>query len=1425
MGKRTTWCVVGSLLIAVGVVASSDAECTNPTKCQHSGALSRTPRQSPTDEDLLCYGQKYPDLAAACERQYGRLKSILSQERCINWLRWHWRHYGSKEGRIGTCSLGTEEISGDGRFKQRSDHQEVISQHSGALLIPPRQSLNEKDFLIATYKSGISRIGWVPVPKHAIDIAHSYQSMEQVCGWLSSSIMTPQATTVKEVIIVYIVEPDVRDSAEAQENVAFFAKYGLELEQTKTPLAVLLPWIAHRAARPLVRACKLRIECHVHGYSSRLEIGLSALQRLLTTAAISPFENLVLLTSRVLGPLVPSWLPVQSWSEALSRTLTLDGANAWLATTQLELSSDFPSVNLSDAVVVMRSPLVSQLLLRGLHLLEQHALRMALEAGKGVRCLDPTFWDVDLLRMYQNRRLYSLTPQSESSSPLSLVFTRPSYNPVALHQYKTWMNAAPAHWFDQRLRNQQRNRRAKLLVVYAYFEAGDEQRRNLLHFLDHALDAPADFMVVVNGNATVQFPTHDRLRIIYQPNSCYDFGAWGLALREAASRGMRYSFFIVLNSSVRGPFLPILARATPGWYWTDAWLSMLGNGVRLVGLAVNCPDGVGRKAIHLMSMAMAFDSVALKMAQEQGIFDCAPSYHDAILLESNLSSMLLNAGHNIASMQWSYAGVDWRERMASLATAPLEPNVDRFPQCPGIALDIFYRRGWYFGMTAHPHEFLFYKTNRHVVPEEGLDRLASSTSFRQPVTTVSSMAASEGRTRLHIVLASHTWKADGAPRYLFNMGQVFAAQGHTITAISWQNGSLHDEYRQIGAHTVLIQDASLRMTLASLIRHLGYSSIAQGCQRIDLILCNTALFASVVASNTALSVNRPRLGWILHEMEIVPEITHANGFWYGQHVYPHLEPKSLPRVLAGADAVIFVSEVQRSLWSEHDFGNFHTIPGMADLRWTPGTISRERIGVPHSAFVMSMVGTVCRRKQQLWGIKALKSLLAAGADAYLLIIGIGNEDTQYSSRVQQAASALGSRVVLMPFNAHVHDILELVDLHLSASMLEAYPLNTIEAMAMGKPVIATAAGGTEEQYDPGDWMLVREVYNASTFVRTVEHAWREHLAGRLQSLGKLKQNKVVIRSSTQRFQRHTTQFLQRLLVPREPEVCFVIRTFSRQLTGPFNLSLTLSSLQNQEYTNWEAIIVQTDPRPMVGVHQLLAQVADSRFRFVRPRQLPKTTVGGYEVTDGAIEKCSSSAKWLIVTNGDNIYEPGFLSRVMAPKHAQADVVAFDFYSRSAHVLDGFMSGTGCSRFFWHPHAACKPNLLRLWHTDLGSNVLNLRRWRCEGRRFDTVDGGPSQEQDGLIAMSLVYWGWHVSHERADPLHGCLYHHSPNIVGCVRYGGEHALWDNTLGKERCLLNSSVEPVTLPAHHVSFPPVGTEEYNDRCLDGLVKDKAAA
>ena len=92
------------------------------------------------------------------------------------------------------------------------------------------------------------------------------------------------------------------------------------------------------------------------------------------------------------------------------------------------------------------------------------------------------------------------------------------------------------------------------------------------------------------------------------------------------------------------------------------------------------------------------------------------------------------------------------------------------------------------------------------------------------------------------------------------------------------------------------------------------------------------MWANAVMTNPRMLGHSPRVMWILHEIEIV-EPRSKDQWWFGKQ-FEGVRAGARCATAAGADAIVFVAETQRALWSECDTGNFHTLhgrPGKTEL--------------------------------------------------------------------------------------------------------------------------------------------------------------------------------------------------------------------------------------------------------------------------------------------------------------------------------------------------------------------------------------------------------------------------------------------------------------------------------------------------------------
>lgn len=267
----------------------------------------------------------------------------------------------------------------------------------------------------------------------------------------------------------------------------------------------------------------------------------------------------------------------------------------------------------------------------------------------------------------------------------------------------------------------------KTIITYVYSES-PESRENLIFFLAHALHAKADFVFILNGETDAQelIPTKANIKVVKRPNSCYDLGAHAEVLTKD-SLYTQYGKFILLNASVRGPFMPHWADAC----WSDRFTSKITDEVKLVGIMINCWP-----TIHIQSMVWATDRAGMELLLyppkasprhdewmeilfshpddfprpadykvadptwvEKGLNQCFANRQLAVEAEISATGIILGAGKKIDVMLMKF-----------------QTESDYVAHCKRLGVWDPSHNGAYDGVNVHPHETLFFKTNRGIDP-------------------------------------------------------------------------------------------------------------------------------------------------------------------------------------------------------------------------------------------------------------------------------------------------------------------------------------------------------------------------------------------------------------------------------------------------------------------------------------------------------------------------------------------------------------------------------------------------------------------------------------------------------------------------------------------------------------------------------------
>lgn len=126
---------------------------------------------------------------------------------------------------------------------------------------------------------------------------------------------------------------------------------------------------------------------------------------------------------------------------------------------------------------------------------------------------------------------------------------------------------------------------------------------------------------------------------------------------------------------------------------------------------------------------------------------------------------------------------------------------------------------------------------------------------------------------------------------------------------------------------------------------------------------------------------------------------------------------------------------------------------------------RESLGLPPDALVVGAIGRLELQKRFDLLIEAFASVLKSYPSARLLIAGAGSRRAELEQAI--ASRGLGERCQLLGHRTDLARIHSALDLFVQSSEYEGTPNAVLEAMALGSPTVATAAGGTAELMEDG----------------------------------------------------------------------------------------------------------------------------------------------------------------------------------------------------------------------------------------------------------------------------------------------------------------------------------------------------------------------
>lgn len=144
---------------------------------------------------------------------------------------------------------------------------------------------------------------------------------------------------------------------------------------------------------------------------------------------------------------------------------------------------------------------------------------------------------------------------------------------------------------------------------------------------------------------------------------------------------------------------------------------------------------------------------------------------------------------------------------------------------------------------------------------------------------------------------------------------------------------------------------------------------------------------------------------------------------------------------------------------------------------------RSQLGLDAIACLIAVVGTLREPKGHRYLVEAMATVVPQYPNVHALFIGDGHLRGELQAQVEKLS--LGEHIHFLGSRHDVPELLAASDLFVLPSLWEGLSMALLEAMAAGKPIVATAVSGTTQVMIPGETGLVVPPGDSKTLAEAV----------------------------------------------------------------------------------------------------------------------------------------------------------------------------------------------------------------------------------------------------------------------------------------------------------------------------------------------------
>lgn len=145
---------------------------------------------------------------------------------------------------------------------------------------------------------------------------------------------------------------------------------------------------------------------------------------------------------------------------------------------------------------------------------------------------------------------------------------------------------------------------------------------------------------------------------------------------------------------------------------------------------------------------------------------------------------------------------------------------------------------------------------------------------------------------------------------------------------------------------------------------------------------------------------------------------------------------------------------------------------------------KQELNIPEENIVLTYVAELNENKNQQFLIEIMQELIKEKSDITLLLVGDGDKREDYQKMIQE--KKLDTHIKLLGYRKDIGEILAITDICTASSLREGLPINIIECMYMGIPIVATNNRGHRELVKSGENGYIIEIGDKKRYIEKIK---------------------------------------------------------------------------------------------------------------------------------------------------------------------------------------------------------------------------------------------------------------------------------------------------------------------------------------------------